>query len=776
MKTLLKIILLLFTLLVVAVAIFFFTFDLNMYKGMITEKLSNAIGRDVSIDSMEMKLSLVPTVKARGVKIANPEGFVAEKPFLIADSIEVTLLVAPLFSKKIEIRDFTLGTVGVFLMDNGNSQNNWTFNLSDKNKDEDISNTSKSQKNIIRTKVDHGNKWLAQMRVDNIVVKNIGIVYAQKEKQRSILISDFSLKQLKAFSLVAVYNGISVKFSGSSNSILDLLQKKPNYALNLEAMALGTTAKISASIGNLKEWKDILLNFDLTGRNLKETLNQLKIENSLIPNKSFSFNSIFQGDRYNMKLTSSKFAFGSDELSMAMVGTFSLTPFVSDLQGNIALVNKNLAAFWGIKPMTIRFDANVTPKVITIREVDAHANFSQLKISGKALFGEAKPTFDLTLKSDTLDIQDVISNTDVQNTQPKVPKTSDVVSSVIPDAKINLSVLNLFNAKVAFDMPHIRVSNSLAAHLGINGSLILNNGQLNLKPLSLSLLDTQTTGNLMINAVEEPYKIATSFKAESLNLEKISSVSEYVKNASLDVDFDLTSEGTTLKEIFSHLNGRVIIEVPEGTIVNKWFNTLPDVIGVVRSHKNKLTFSTTDQESEILCGALNIHIKDGKITGDNNLAIETSAINFLVGGDVDLNAETMSLKMVPSLNEEQDIVNDILSVAQYVKINGTFSSPIATLDTEQAVNNAIHLGLSKLAKKSGLNVPDSDEKTEDYQLCTSVLGRQSKGEMVALQKEAEKKKKLSAIEPVENLEPTPDLSPKEQFKNQLLQSISDALQ
>jgi ACT domain-containing protein len=143
---------------------------------------------------------------------------------------------------------------------------------------------------------------------------------------------------------------------------------------------------------------------------------------------------------------------------------------------------------------------------------------------------------------------------------------------------------------------------------------------------------------------------------------------------------------------------------------------------------------------------------------------------------VDLNSETISLTLTPSLNEEQDVVGEMLSAAQYIKIDGTFSAPIATLDTKKAVSNVIHSGVAKLAEKAGLNISDSKKKIGAYHLCMNVLGRQSKGEVLALYKEAEKKKKLIAIEPVEQTEQKPDLSPKEQFKNQLLKSISDALQ
>ena len=771
MKTFLKILFILFTLLVVAVAIFFLTFDLNMYKGFITETASKAIGRKVSIDSMEMKLSLIPTIKIRGVKIDNPEGIVSDKPFLITDSIEATLAIVPLFSRQIEVRNFTLGSVGLFLADDGKGGNNWTFDTGD-NK-EIIPSQAEVKSNIVRTKTSHNEDWLSQVRIDDIGAQKIVAVYMLNNNRQSVSISDFSLKQLKAFSFMTDYNGISMKVSGSFNSILDLLQQKPNYAFNLDVQALDATANISANIGNIKELSDILLNINVSGNNIQQTLKQLGVKNPLIPNKSFSGKLVLQGGKTGVQLTQSKITLGANNAQMNMTGAVSFDPLTVDVQGDVALTDKKLASTIGLKPMTAQFKVGATPKMITIHDMLVQANLTPIQLKGTVLLDTPKPTIDLSLKSDTLDIYDVFADSDIKPSTEVIQKLSNN-GTIIPDKEIDLSALNLLNVRAVFDFPHIRVSNSFAGYIGISGQLNLTDSVLALKPFSVKLLDAQSTGEILVNAVQKPYMITLRLKGNSLNLEKIMSISDNIRGASLDFDVDLTSTGTSVKTILSHLNGNVMLEVPEGVIVNKWFNTLPAAIGIVRRKKNALTFSTTDQESHILCAAVNARIQDGKITGANNVAIETSAINFLVGGDVNLGAETMDLTITPSLNEKD--ADDILSAIQYIKITGTFSEPKATLDAQKAVENVVRSGLSQLVQKVGLDIPDVTQHAGAYQLCTKVLGRQSKGEVLAAYKEAEKKKVLTPTAPVPEIEPEVNLSPKEQFKKQLLQSITDALQ
>ena len=69
LKRILKAIMVLLVILFITITIFFMTFDLNSYKGIITSKASDALGRSLTIESMSMKLSLIPTIEIKGVKI-----------------------------------------------------------------------------------------------------------------------------------------------------------------------------------------------------------------------------------------------------------------------------------------------------------------------------------------------------------------------------------------------------------------------------------------------------------------------------------------------------------------------------------------------------------------------------------------------------------------------------------------------------------------------------------------------------------------------------------
>ncbi len=766
MKKLLKIFFGLFIFIIAALVIFFLTFDLNTYKGMITEAASKALGRPVYIDSLEMKLSLIPTVKARGVRVANPAGFPADKPMLMTNSVEATLAVMPLFSRQIEVRDFSLGLVGVNLIDNGEGNNNWSLPK------EDTPVAPTMQVNRQATAED----WLQGMRIDSITAEKITLSYTRQDSNKSLIISNFSLKQLKAFSFTTAYDNITMKVSGTTNSILDFIQQKPNYLFNVEVQALNATAKISGSIGDTKDFKNMLLNVSASGSGLSKTAELLGIKNKKIPTGAFDIKAVVQGDLTAFQLT-------EGQMTLNKKASLSVTGDIKDMgqdvnatfKGNVTVSDAAFAADYGLKPLTTQFEVAVVPSQIEVKSLLVQANQSVVQLNGDIVLSGEKPTLNVTVASDSLDIQDIVTDS-LEKTEPKraqAPAQSVQANGLIPDTKIDLSALNTVNAKVAFALPYIRLSNSQAGSVGATGTLTLTDGELNVHPLKLRLLEGEAAGSVKVDARTTPYQVAVRLTGTDFNLNRLKDVTAFVKDATVDFDIDLTTRGTSTKTLIADLNGRMAVEVPQGIIVNKWFNTLPAVMGAVRSKTNSLTFSTSDQESHILCGAVNFAVQNGRMIGENAVAIETSSINFLVGGTIDLNTEAMSLTMVPSLNGEQDDVNRLLSAAQLIRIAGTFTKPTASLATDKVAQNALQFGVDKLMQKVGIEKPTTGSA---YGLCRRVLGYQSKAEKQAALKEELKKQPQPIVQEQPEPQPQPVLSPKEQFKNELLKSISEALQ
>ena len=210
LKRILKAIMVLLVILFITITIFFMTFDLNSYKGIITSKASDALGRPLTIESMSMKLSLIPTIEIKGVKIVNNEAFKNEAPLLEIDSVDATLALLPLLKSKVEIKAFNMSVAKVNLFDK-NGQNNYTLGEADKGQTtqpaQPVQSVSTEQKDVFKTVAD----VLNRLSIDTIAVKTLLITRMQENKKQTLALMDVAIEQLKLIKMTIIYNGKTIK-------------------------------------------------------------------------------------------------------------------------------------------------------------------------------------------------------------------------------------------------------------------------------------------------------------------------------------------------------------------------------------------------------------------------------------------------------------------------------------------------------------------------------------------------------------------------------------
>ena len=742
MKKFLLFLLGLILLLVIGVTVFLLTFDLNSYRGMIEEKLSLTLGRTVTIGKLEMKLSLIPTVKINDIQISNPDRFASEAPLLKIDSADATLAIVPLLSKRIEVQSVRASNITVALSKHRN-QNNWTFETKKEAREKSASDSA----------------W--ETRVDSIMAQNIALTYQDDGKKYDVKISDFSLKQLKVFSLTLGAFGQTLKITGTLDDLFKFIQKEPDYLFNVEIVGMEATLKLSGSIGDTANFKNLLLNIELQTPSLKQTLAALGITGKSIPAQSLLTTAVIQGDLSDLKLTNGEMAVGGNKLKVNFDGTMALMAGdpVFDLTARINLADWSLAQIWGLRPFTAEMTMNATKELLQLKNVSLRADRTDLQLSGSFTLNKAIPTIDLTVASEYLGLQDILQSGEQQYRVAGAQSGN----RVIQNKPIKLDFLKRLNGKLVLKMPHMSLTEAISGYIGVDGSMTLNNGQLQAKDLKITALGGVAQTNLTVNT-NPVQSIAVSMVAQNLNLDNVKALSSVLTKSKLDMKANLNAQGSDLQTLLSTLTGTVVAEIPQGTIVNKWFNN--DVVEVLGGRKKKgVTYSTTDQVNELLCSAMNLNIKNGVIQSKNNVAVETPRVGFLVGGNINIPTEQVNLSVRPVLYSNQSSKVDTLlnAVAQFVQISGNFT---------QFMNGKPNIE-PKVEASDVMNVLSGagQKKIEAYQLCSQVLGRPSEA-----QTRIEEKKTQLLPEPQKPVQKKVQKTPEEQFQQQLLESLSQMLQ
>nr|WP_070959956.1 AsmA family protein [Hyphomonas sp. Mor2] len=137
MKRLLIILCAVMAVLLAAAVIIPFLIPTSVYKSQIETAATNALGREVTLKG-DPKLSILPVISARidGADIANPDGF--SEPLMIeAGSLQATVKLLPLLSRRVEVDKITLDDAIVRLERLTDGRVNWMFGDPDAQTDPD---------------------------------------------------------------------------------------------------------------------------------------------------------------------------------------------------------------------------------------------------------------------------------------------------------------------------------------------------------------------------------------------------------------------------------------------------------------------------------------------------------------------------------------------------------------------------------------------------------------------------------------------------------------
>lgn len=126
MKKFLKILIGLVVLLVIAVAVFIYTFDANNYKPQIAELAESLVGRPVDIAG-DVDISVYPWfgIKVTDLSIGNPDGFSKQALGKIGQ-FDIRIKLLPLMNRHLDVDKLVLDKLVVEFERNAAGQNNWT--------------------------------------------------------------------------------------------------------------------------------------------------------------------------------------------------------------------------------------------------------------------------------------------------------------------------------------------------------------------------------------------------------------------------------------------------------------------------------------------------------------------------------------------------------------------------------------------------------------------------------------------------------------------------
>jgi uncharacterized protein involved in outer membrane biogenesis len=316
-----------------------------------------------------------------------------------------------------------------------------------------------------------------------------------------------------------------------------------------------------------------------------------------------------------------------------------------------------------------------------------HVTAERSSLSGSVgyVMGCPRSKISLDLRAPLVDLRELAGASEVARITSKVAATKG--GKFFPTEPLALGALNVIDAtaRVRVDtliLPDGTRGQALAA------SVLLANGRLAVDPLSLTLGRGRISGSLRLDAGRRQAFAAnlTGNGVELPVLLEALGVHANVAGGSTDLAVTLAGSGRSLHEWMAGLGGKVRIVVGPGTFEGGALKLGGDALTMALENVNPYR---NDVSTQLRCAAINVPIESGVVRLDRRVAMETSALNLVAGGTVDLGTEELDVNLRSRATEGLGM--GLANFAQLVELHGTFANPVLGLHSGGAVDTALTL-------------------------------------------------------------------------------------
>ena len=705
MSKILKILAAIVILLIIALGVFISTFDVNQYKGDIIKLVEQKTGRNFDIGgNLKLGFSLIPTVIVEDVKFGNADWGSAPE-MISVKYFEAQVGLIPLLSGNISVNRLVLDSPEILLETNKQGQGNWVFATGAKSKPDKTENT---------------NGTPPKLDINEVNIKSAKVTYKDGVTGKTTKVDIDELKaEAGSFAkpvellLRAKYNEIPVKVDGTIGS-LDNLTNNKNFPLNIKASVNDTKLSLNGKIDQPMDARgiDVDVNFDadsletfekISGKKLPKT-GPIHISGNVSEKDGAYFIKAMQAEvgkakaGIDGKITNPKEAKGLD---------FIIT-FETDTLTNInGLAGTKLPAIGPIKLTTKLADKDNGYQLSDLKFIAGKTD-----LTGSALINLKgnRPALTASLSSNLVDLVPFASEK-----KEKVKKKKVFSSDTLPfDA--------LKSADVKLDIKAKQIKTADLTMTNVNMVMNLKNGKLAISPLNAGVGEGSIALNMNLDASNsKTAKMNTEINVKNFHPSTLPDFKEKFKDGKTDATINVRGNGKSVAAIMAGLNGKFLAQMGPGTL--KSSATSAATTDLFTGIKNAV-YGGKDSggDTQIVCGVVNLKIKDGIATADKGIAISTKKMNVIGSGIINLKTEELDIAIDPQAREGVGI--SVGKLAELVKIGGTLAEPKAVPSTEAALKAAASVGTA--VATGGLSIItgglfDKDSNT-DSDPCAIALG------------------------------------------------------
>jgi hypothetical protein len=273
------------------------------------------------------------------------------------------------------------------------------------------------------------------------------------------------------------------------------------------------------------------------------------------------------------------------------------------------------------------------------------------------------------------------------STEPSAAKPKRADARAIPDLPLPLNILRLIDADLdlRFDAVKVREGAPLGA---LTAKAAIADGRLKAEPVQLLVQADQA---LLLMAAIDAAQSAWAVRVEGKGIDFGELVvrlggAGVVTGGKTDVGIQLQGRGKSLSEILASLDGHARIAVGSLRVHNVAINVEGGLVLSLFALANP--FQKTDPDTDVRCFAVSVPVRNGVLTSERNIALETAKYNAIASGTVNLRTERIDMAVTPVVRSEAGTI---------VRVSGLLAAPSVGLDVAGAARSAASLGAAVVA-------------------------------------------------------------------------------
>ncbi len=676
-------------LVILAIVLLMTVVNPNNYKSEISKIAQQQTGRNVTIAG-NISWSFFPWLgfKVHDITMANAPGF-NKTPFAHVGTADVSVMVTPLLSGKIEVGKIVLANAQINLIKNAQGQNNWADLLKHSQKNSNASKTT-ATKQVSTTTSDRK----LQIAISNIDISNAKVSWQDQQTGQAVTISNLTINS-KGFNLGQPFP-VTVRLNVNS--------KKPD--LHAE---LAFSSKVT-----------------LNPNNEIYTLKNLVLTNA-IRDKKHPTGKFITNLRGNLKvnLKTNTVTFANIELTsggMRITGNLSGTQIMQTplLKGNFKVYTFNLKSFLnkaGIKLQTIDPQAlstvsasgnfQASPKFFKLTNLKAMVD--NTNITGSLNFNDfTRNALDFNVSMDRINFDRYMPKQQAAKTGSKLPKPS-LTKTTLGNPFAAFAKYNVAGnyAIKQFTYGKMQFSN-------LKGQLTINNGYIKIAPVNMNLYGGSSSANIVINAKAPVAHYQVNEKLANVQIgplmksigkgDKVTGVANF--------NSQLSFSGNDSKAMISSLNGTINMHTKNGTIKGVDFaHQLARAFSLVQKSQTSERDTSSTKFSNF---SADFNIRNG-IASTDNLLLDSDALDVTAQGSSNiakqsLNFRVLATALTPLKISSGNFKFQTQNVKVPFQILGTYNNPkiipdiaaLARVVLQGTLQEQIQQGVTKnLGKNAG---------------------------------------------------------------------------